>query len=705
MITASTIDLKGIYELARPLTDLKGIGPRRAQLLGQKGLHTLMDLLLFMPIRYEDRRKVLPIGAMKPGLAAWVRGTVISGKEEKFFRSGKRLFRIMIEDGTGALDLLWFQYKKFHLTSIARNGLKLLAYGRIQPHQGKPRMVHPEIVVADSNREENVLGVYPVYSAIEGISRQVLRSAIGRILNGYETALVETVPREITRALGLPGISETIRCVHSPPEDVSIDLLNEYKTKYQQRLTFNRFFKVMLGVALRKKARKTRRGPKLSAPGDIFSQVRSFFPFALTGDQVKAIRDVLRDVSGEEPMSRLLQGDVGCGKTVIAAVASFVATRNNRQVAVMVPTQVLARQHYRYFTHLAERMGFRSVLLTGALKKSERLRVYEKIAGGHYNLIVGTQALIQQDLFFANLGLVVIDEQHRFGVRQRALLDQKGVNPHLLVMTATPIPRTLAMTVYADLDISFIREYPEGHQPVVTRLMHGSRKRVVYNTLKQRMTAGEQAMVICPVIEKSEETDLKNALEMHEKLKKIFAPRFRLGLIHGRMSGEEKERIMEQFEDGRIHLLVGTTVIEVGIHAPGATVMVIQHPERFGLTQLHQLRGRVGRGHRRGCCFLMIPSTAGKETLSRLEILARSSDGFEIARKDLEIRGQGELMGVRQAGAGELDLMEMLREPELLLEAKKQADALVDSDPTLSKPGHRRLKRLLQGTPDRRLDL
>ena len=388
-------------------------------------------------------------------------------------------------------------------------------------------------------------------------------------------------------------------------------------------------------------------------------------------------------------MNRLLQGDVGCGKTVVAAVAASLTVINRWQVAIMVPTQVLARHHYLYFAGLPENMGFRSVLLTGALKKSERLETYEKIRLGEYNVIIGTQALIQEDLSFAKLGLVVIDEQHRFGVKQRVLLDQKGVNPHLLVMTATPIPRTLAMTVYADLDISFIKEYPEGHLPVMTRLMDGSQRRKVLNMLNQRMAEGEQALVICPVIEGSEEMDLKNALEVHEKLSKIFMPRFRVELIHGRMSSDEKDWVMERFREGLIDLLVGTTVIEVGVDAPGATVMVIQNPERFGLTQLHQLRGRVGRGTKRGRCFLMLSTQPSTHTLSRLRILVQSHDGFEIAQKDLEMRGQGELMGTKQSGAGELDFEEMFREHELLVAAKKEADALVASDPTFSRPENR----------------
>jgi len=367
---------------------------------------------------------------------------------------------------------------------------------------------------------------------------------------------------------------------------------------------------------------------------------------------------------------------VGCGKTAVAAVAAYVTILNHWQVAIMVPTQILARQHHSYFSSLSRWMGFRPVLLTGAMKKSERLKVYERIRRGEYNLIIGTQALIQEGLSFARLGLVIIDEQHRFGVRQRALLDKKGANPHLLVMSATPIPRTLAMTVYADLDISLIKEYPQGHQAVVTQLVNGKEKRRVLTELNQRMAGGQQAIVICPVIEGSEDADLKNALEMHAKLKEIFSPRFRIGLIHGRLASEEKDRVMERFREGLLDLIVATTVIEVGVHAPGATVMVVEHPERFGLAQLHQLRGRVGRGDERGLCLLMLSEALSEKALARLKVLEETSDGFEIAEKDLEMRGHGELTGLRQAGAGELDFREMIREPELLMAAKREAGRL-----------------------------
>jgi ATP-dependent DNA helicase RecG len=705
MITPPANHLEQVPELSRPLTSLKGIGIKRAELLAQKGLNTVLDLLFFMPIRYEDRSRIVPIIETGEDSAVFVRGNVISAGEERFFRRGKRLFRIVIKDETSRLDLLWFQYRKAHLSRFTHPGLELMAYGKIQKMQGKRQMIHPDITLQDQGKDKKVLGLYPVYSIIKGISGQVLRSAVKQALDLYEDALVDIIPGEITARLGLPGIANTIRSVHFPPYGSSVDRFNRFETKYHQRLIFDRFFHIMLNIAYRKRSRAMRVGPVFKIPEGLGQRLEKIFPFRFTNEQAKVIEEILRDLSGSGPMNRLLEGDVGCGKTVVAAVASYVTTLNHWQVAIMIPTQVLARQHYEYFSSLSESMGFRPVLVTGALKGPDRMKINKKISNGEFNLIIGTQALIQKDVSFKRLGLVVIDEQHRFGVRQRALLDKKGINPHLLVMTATPIPRTLAMTVYADLEISVIKEYPEGHLPVMTCLVEKNQKRSVYNTVKQRMSLEQQAIVICPVIEGTEDADLKNALEMHSKLKKLFTPPYRVGLIHGRLSSDEKERVMERFRKGRINLLVGTTVIEVGVHAPGATVMVVEHPERFGLTQLHQLRGRVGRGNVKGLCLLMGSEGLSEKSISRLKVLVESNDGFEISRKDLELRGHGELMGIRQAGAGELDLREMFREPELLMTAKKEAEKVLAIDPELSGDENRILKEMVRSFSMQPLDL
>jgi ATP-dependent DNA helicase RecG len=404
-------------------------------------------------------------------------------------------------------------------------------------------------------------------------------------------------------------------------------------------------------------------------------------------------------------MNRLLLGDVGCGKTVIAAVAAYIAICNGHQTAVMVPTQELARQHFEYFSDMSPKIGFRPILLTGRLKKRERQSIYDDIRNERVNLIIGTQSLIQEGVHFAKLGLVVIDEQQRFGIKDRALMDQKGENPHILVMTATPIPRTLAIALYGDMDLSFIKGYPENHRSVVTHLITKDQKKGVFGVLKQRLLAGQQAFVICPVIEGSEDADLKSAVKMAEKLRKILPPTLRIGLVHGRLLPDEREKVMHDFRKGAIHLLVGTTVIEVGVHVPRATIIVIEHPERFGLSQLHQLRGRVGRGTERGLCLMMVSQNLSEKSRSRLEILAKNHDGFDIAKKDLEMRGQGELIGRRQAGIGELDFTETTGELKLLLAARQEANYLIDTDPELSRPQNSQMKTLVESILAKPLDL
>ncbi|UCB49549.1 MAG: ATP-dependent DNA helicase RecG [Deltaproteobacteria bacterium] len=708
MIAKKDTPLKQIQKLTLPLTRLKGIGPKRATFLAQKGLHTVLDLLFFIPFRYEDRTRVSPIRAAEEGLPVLVKGTVVSGREERFYPSHKRLFKVVLRDKDTRLGLLWFQYKKPHLTKYATPGLELFAYGRIQTHRGQRQMVHPEIILADAQEtqsEKGGLGFYPVYPAVPGISANLLRSMIRKALDEHLTALVDPIPEEITRRLGLPHLGGALEQAHFPSEESSTDELNQCDTPFQRRLIFDRFFLVMLTMAFRKRFKETRTSPTFSIPSRLRDDLKKFFPFRLTSHQTRAIEDMVSDLTKGKCMNRLLLGDVGCGKTVIAAVAAYISVRNDHQVAIMVPTQELANQHFEYFLKLAPKMAFRPVLLTGKLKKSERQDIYEKIWNEKYNLVIGTQSLIQKGLRFPSLGLVIIDEQQRFGVRERASMDPKGENPHILVMTATPIPRTLAIGFYGDMDLSFIQEFPEGHKPVITHLVTESEKRSVFETLKQRMSAGQQAFVICPVIEGSEELDLKNALEMAEKLKKIFQPPFRIGLVHGRLSSDEREKVMEDFRKGRIHLLVGTTVIEVGVHVPRATVMVIEHPERFGLAQLHQLRGRVGRGKERGLCLLMTSSNLPERSRSRLEILVENHDGFEIAKKDLSLRGLGELTGTRQAGMGEFDLTEMVREPELLLAARREAYGLIDSDPELVLPGNSPLKAMVESILAKPLDL
>jgi ATP-dependent DNA helicase RecG len=695
--------LKQLQPLSIPLSSLKGVGPKRAAHLAQKGVHTVLDLLFFTPLRYEDRTAITLIKDAQEGVPSLVRGSVVHGGEEILFPSRTRVFRILIRDAEAGMELVWFNYRKAHLSRFTAPGKELRAYGRARMNRGRLQMVHPDLSNQESKGGD--LGFYPVYSSVAGVSPHLLRSIIKKALEDHLDAISDPVPGEVTESLGLPPLNEALRCVHFPPKDSVLSDLDQRKTPAHRRLLFDRFFLVMLTVAFRRKARKGTRGFTWLCPPEIKDELLKFFPFTFTSGQHKAVQDILHDLGTGRPMNRLLLGDVGCGKTAVAALAACIGARNNAQIALLAPTQVLTSQHFDYFTSLPRRMGFRPVLLTGALKKRDKEEACKRILDGSYNLVIGTQALLQEEVRFRNLGLVIIDEQHRFGVRERALMDRKGNNPHQLIMTATPIPRTLAMTVYGDLDISMIKEFPAGHKPALTRLVSERDKRKVFLFLKERLALGQKAFVICPVIEVSEEIDLKNATETAEKLERLLSPLFRVGLMHGRLPDHEKLSVMNDFRRGAVHLLVGTTVVEVGVHVPAATVMIIEHPERFGLAQLHQLRGRVGRGSERGICVLMVSSSLPERALSRLQIMAQSHDGFEIAQKDLEQRGQGEFTGIRQAGLGELDLFEMIRDHDLLILAKEKADALLDSDPDLSDPRHRKLRTFVESILARPIDL
>lgn len=697
--------VKRIQTLTSPLTCLKGVGPGKAVLLAHKGIQTILDLFFFTPIRYEDRTRITSIQNAPEGAKVLIHGQVVFGKEERFFPSHKRLYKIVVRDTSGSLELIWFKYIKGHLERFTEPGMNVLVYGARRTHRGHNQMIHPDIIKLDDGEAGDRLGFYPVYSSVQGISDHFLRSLIRASCNAYLDSIIDPLPQKFIRELGLPSLMQAIRHVHFPPKGLSIGPLNQFDTKWHKRLIFDRFFFIMLTIAFMQHSHENIPSAPYTLTGNIIKDAEGFFPFQLTSDQYNCVEEIKKDFLIGRPMKRLLMGDVGCGKTVVAALAAYMSIQNKKQVTLMAPTQILAGQHFKYFTGLSKTMGFRPILLTGDQKKKKQGEIYGAVQAGEYNLIIGTHSLIQEKLTFADLGLVVIDEQHRFGVRQRALMREKGNNPHILVMTATPIPRTLAITIYGDMDISTIKQYPKGREPVVTHIIGEEQKRWAFDLLKEKLSAGQQAFVICPVIESSEEADPKSAQDMAKRLKKVLSPKFRIGLVHGRLSTEERESIMYAFYEGRIHVLVGTTVIEVGVHVPNATVMVIEHPERFGLAQLHQLRGRVGRGCKKGTCLLIESKNLSTTARLRIETLAKTYDGFEIAQKDLELRGHGELIGMRQAGLGELDLSEMIREPDLLLSAKRAAQHLLASDPGLLKPQHGLLKNLVESVLDRTLDL
>ncbi len=697
--------LKHVQTLASPLTRLKAVGPQRAALLAYKDIHTILDLLFFTPVRYEDRTHLTLIKDTQTGTPALVYGKVVYGREDRFFSSRKQRFKIVITDNSDHLELIWFTYRKGHIAQYAKPGTNLLVYGMMRRNRGYKQMIHPDVMISDKQGAEKRLGFYPVYSSVPGVSDHFLRSLIKTSCDEHLPTIVDPVPEALTHTLGLPNLTQAIQHVHFPPEHFSRNQLNHFDTKWHKRLVFDRFFFVMLAIVLMKKFRERATCRAYGLPSNIFEEADRFFPFRLTPHQRATVDAIKKDFLSGSPMTRLVMGDVGCGKTVVAALAAYMSICNDHQVAMMVPTQVLAKQHFEYFFELSKAMGFRPVLLTSEIKKRDRNEIINGIRAGQYHLIIGTHSLIQENVAFANLGLVIIDEQHRFGVRQRALMVQKGKRPHLLVMTATPIPRTLALTVYGEMDISVIKEFPRGHKPTATHIVGEEQKRWAFEMLRSKMSARQQAFVICPVIEGSEEADVKGAQEMEKRLKKALSPPFRIGLVHGHMLPNEREKIMEDFRKGLIDLLVGTTVIEVGIHVPNATVMVIEHPERFGLAQLHQLRGRVGRGPEEGLCLLIVSRMVSETAVSRLETLVNTHDGFEIAQKDLELRGHGELTGIRQAGIGELDISEMIREHDLLVSAKRAAQRLIESDPELSRPEHRLLRNILVSILNRPLDL
>jgi ATP-dependent DNA helicase RecG len=685
-----------IQNLSMPLNLIKGVGPKRAELLGLKGLHTVLDLFYFTPIRYEDRSTISSIKSTEDGHPCLVKGVVTEGREEKFYPSRKGIYRITISDNEGTpLELVWFHYVKPHLAGFSRKGLEITAYGTIKTVKARRQMFHPDIKLSAYGSKDTP-GFVPVYSSIKGLSDNALRTFVRSSMDNYLKELIDPVPDDLLVRLSLPGLRESIEGIHFPSRVFSVDPLNRFETPFHKRLVFDRFFYLMLIMAFRKKRKEYTSKPVSNIPETYKEDVKGFFKFDLTSDQKVAIDEIARDLKSGHPMNRMLMGDVGTGKTAVAAIATHMTILNKHQVALMAPTQILAEQHVDYFSGLPATMGLKPVLITGNMKKSEREKVYKKIKDLEYNMVIGTHSLISEDLAFADLGLAIIDEEHRFGVRQRAMMDKKGSNPHILAMTATPIPRSLAITFYGDMDISIIKEYPKGRLPVTTRLIAKTEKRWAFEKLKGCLKSGRQAFVICPVIEETEDSDLKGAQEMQSRLKKLFDPDYKIGLVHGRMSSDIRENMMHDFYKGRIDLLVATTVVEVGVHVPNATLMIIEHPERFGMAQLHQLRGRVGRGKDQGLCMMIMPDSSSEKTDARLRCLAETNDGFEIAQMDFELRGQGELTGLRQSGIGEIDPSELIRNHALLVEAKKCAQDIIDADPFLAHPENRYLRMIVE---------
>jgi ATP-dependent DNA helicase RecG len=686
--------------LTQSIQFIKGVGPNRAQMLRRLGIATIGDAFALLPRRYEDRTNLKPIRSLEVGAQATFEGTVLVSGSSRTGR-GKRLYEIIVGDATGTIRCLWFQFQEAYMRQRYRPGQQVIVSGeiRINPYAGHRKEVHHpdlETLEADEREPLHVGRIVPVYPATEGLHQKTLRTVLKRVVDEYADLVPDCLPPALRQRLQLMEASQALRQVHFPSPDAEIEALNRWSSEAHRRLVFDEFFLLELGLALRQReTRIEERGIAYRGTGELVQRLRAQLPFQLTAAQERVLAEIFEDMRRPHPMNRLLQGDVGSGKTIVAVLAMLLAIESGFQAAIMAPTEILAEQHSLTMQHLLQGLGVKATLLTGAIKGSRRRELLEAIAARDTDLIIGTHALIQEEVEFKALGLAVIDEQHRFGVLQRATLKRKGYHPDVLVMTATPIPRTLAMTVYGDLDVSIIDELPPGRLSAITKLCYESRRAESYDLMRRELRHGRQVYVVYPLIEESEKTDLRAATAMAEHLQREVFPEFRVGLLHGRLKSEEKERIMRAFSAGELQVLVSTTVIEVGVDVPNATVMLVEHAERFGLAQLHQLRGRVGRSHHQAYCLLMAEFPMSEEAKQRLRALTESHDGFMIAERDLEIRGPGEFLGTRQSGMPELRVAHLIRDQRVLTEARREAFALVAKDRQLALSEHAALRQAL----------
>ncbi len=699
---------------------LKGVGPRRGQMLEKAGLATFEDLLFHLPFRYEDRRRIRTLREVGPGGEATLVGKVTSVREHR--RPGKRrsILHALFTDDSGWAELLWFQQAAYFRDKL-KEGSLWLVHGRVETApRGGLQIVHPELEAIDADASgdarriaSGMARILPVYQKPGEIPVAAMRRIVAQVVERYAAGARSAIPEPVRRRVALMPVSEALRYLHEPPPDADVDALNESGTPAHRSLVFEELFALQVGMSLRKVEREGQPGLAIERADD---RLRAFFarlPFQPTRAQKRVVHEVAGDMARAQPMNRLVQGDVGSGKTVVAFAAALQAIAAGYQAAVMAPTELLAEQHFATMRAWAEAENVDIRLLTGSFKAAAAREVREAIASGHTDLVVGTHALIQESTAFAKLGLAIIDEQHRFGVAQRQAIQtaatgadgRKGARADTLLLSATPIPRTLSLTLYGDLDVSVIDELPPGRLPIVTRVIRASARGKLHERMAAAMREGRQCYVVYPLVEESETMDLADATSMAEQLQQGPFREFRVGLLHGRMKAAEKDAVMRRFKAGDLHVLVATTVIEVGIDVPNATIMVIEHAERFGLAQLHQLRGRVGRGAAQSYCFLLAGYAQSEVARTRLAMMEESNDGFAIAEKDLELRGAGEFLGTRQSGMPELAVADLGRDQALLAQARDEARAIVDRDPGLELPEHRGLVKALEERWEGRLKL
>ncbi len=643
---------------------LKGVGPKLAEMLSNIGVETVDDLIYYFPREYEDRSNPVPIAKLVPGREAIIKVEIVKVSGSRTKRNFS-IIKSVVKDASGSIKVIWFNQP--YLVRILKPGVSLFISGKLDRDQYSSEMLFVPRnfdVIGELNKNDLIV---PIYSLTEGITQKFLRRIIKGALEQRLNEIVDPLPDFIIKKFKLPPLHGSISALHFPSDMGKVSVS-------RRRIAFDELLIFQLGLLYSRKQIDGIAGMSFDPEGGMVDKFKKILPFSFTKAQQRVLEDIVSDMRSKKVMNRLLQGDVGCGKTVVALYAMVIAVQSGYQAAIMGPTEILANQHFNKIKDLVNDIGIEVFLLTGT-KHGLRKEMFEKLDKGEPLIIVGTHALIEDPVRFGKLGLVVIDEQHRFGVEQRAKLRQKGENIDLLVMTATPIPRTLALTLYGDLDRSVIDEMPPGRTKIVTRYVRDKERPRLYEFLRGQIAAGRQSYVVCPLVEESEKIDLKAATEEAEVLKKTF-PGYRIGLIHGRMKGEQKDKVMKDFLSGKINVLVSTTVIEVGIDVPNSTIMIIEHSERFGLSQLHQLRGRIGRGTEQSYCFLT-GYPASDTAKARIDAMLRTTDGFKIAEEDLKLRGPGEFLGVRQSGLPNFRVADIIKDEEIIREAREAALMLI----------------------------
>jgi ATP-dependent DNA helicase RecG len=669
---------------------VKGIGPRRSEMLAAQGIRTVGDLLECIPFRYEDRTMFRPIRSMREGEWVLIKGEVCSVGGFDARRKGFSVFEMLVRDGSGGVKVKFFNQP--YLRSVYATGCQLVIYGQVKKdtYAGNALvMMNPECEVLEEGETAASVHsgrVVPIYRRLGDLRTRSLRQILYSIVSSLPAKIPDSIPAYLSKQLRLLSKERAIQQIHFPQLKASssedrgkeLDLLNEGVSPAHKRFIFEELFELQVAIHMVRERRVRHfKNRKFQLGENIRLAIKKILPFHPTEAQKRALKEIAEDIRSPHPMSRLLQGDVGSGKTIVAAQSAIIAVENGAQVAIMAPTEILAEQHYFYFRRLLAPLEYRVDLLTGSLSAKDKRQANERIRNGDTQIAIGTHALVQADVTFRNLALAVIDEQHRFGVAQRNLLKEKGTHPDVLVMTATPIPRSLALTLYGDLDVSVIDQLPPGRKPIETLWYEEKDRKKAQETIRTTVAAGHQVYVVCPLVEESEKSDLRAATEMAQHLQADVFPDFSIGLLHGRMKGAEKEQTMLAFAAGQIQILVSTTVIEVGVDVANAMLMIIEHAERFGLAQLHQLRGRVGRGASQSTCILLGDVGGNPGARRRLEIMCETNDGFRIAEVDLELRGPGEMIGTRQSGVPAFRFANLIRDRKALDIARTEAERFI----------------------------